>query len=78
MAHWATQDVFFDIANVDAFDIKLQEAGVNYEPHRYLAHHAFANETAQGPARLPATQYDAAWAQLAWDRSMRFFGGKLG
>jgi carboxymethylenebutenolidase len=78
MAHWATQDVFFDIANVDAFDIKLKEAGVNYEPHRYLAHHAFANETAQGPARLPATQYDAAWAQLAWDRTMRFFGCKLG
>jgi carboxymethylenebutenolidase len=51
---------------------------VNYEPHRYLAHHAFANETAQGPTRLPATQYDAAWAQTAWDRTMRFFGGKLG
>jgi carboxymethylenebutenolidase len=78
MAHWATQDQFFAIANVDALDAKLAEAGVSYEPHRYLAHHAFANETAQGPARLPATQYDAAWAQLAWDRSMRFLGQHLG
>jgi carboxymethylenebutenolidase len=78
MAHWATQDQFFAIANVDALDAKLAEAGVRYEPHRYLAHHAFANETAQGATRLPATQYDAAWAQLAWDRSMRFFGQHLG
>ena len=78
MAHWATQDQFFAIANVDALDAKLAAAGVAYEPHRYLAHHAFANETAQGPARLPATQYDAAWAQLAWDRSLRFLGVNLG
>lgn len=77
MAHWATQDQFFAIANVDALDAKLAEASVAYEPHRYLAHHAFANETAQGPSRLPATQYDAAWAQLAWDRTMRFFGVHL-
>jgi carboxymethylenebutenolidase len=77
MAHWATQDQFFAIANVDALEAKLAEAGVAYEPHRYLAHHAFANETAQGPSRLPATQYDAAWAQLAWDRTMRFFGTHL-
>lgn len=78
MAHWAMQDQFFAIANVDALDAKLADAGVRYEPHRYLAHHAFANETAQGAARLPATQYDAAWAQLAWDRSMRFLGQHLG
>jgi len=78
MAHWATQDQFFALANVDALDAKLAEAGVRYEPHRYLAHHAFANETAQGAARLPATQYDAAWAQLAWDRTMRFLGQHLG
>lgn len=78
MAHWATQDQFFAIANVDALEAKLAEAGVAYEPHRYLAHHAFANETAQGPTRLPATQYDATWAQLAWDRSLRFLGVNLG
>lgn len=78
MAHWATQDQFFAIANVDALDAKLAQAGVRYEPYRYLAHHAFANETAQGPSRLPATQYDAVWAQLAWDRTLRFLGQHLG
>jgi carboxymethylenebutenolidase len=78
MAHWATQDVVFQISNVDALEAKLSAAGVSYEGHRYLASHGFANETAQGPNRIEATQYDAAWAQLAWDRTMRFFGRHLG
>jgi len=77
-AHWATQDEFFAISDVDALEAKLAEAGVNYEGHRYLAHHAFANETAQGPGRIAKTQYDAAWAQQAWDRAMRFLGQHLG
>jgi len=77
-AHWATQDEAFPIAGVDGLEAKLREAGVRYEGHRYLARHAFANETAQGPGRLASTQYDAAWAQLAWDRAMRFFGQHLG
>jgi carboxymethylenebutenolidase len=76
-AHWATQDEFFKIAGVDALEAKLKEAGVRYEGHRYLAHHAFANEEAQGPNRIAQTQYDAAWAQQAWDRAMRFFGQHL-
>lgn len=76
-AHWATQDEFFPIAGVDALEAKLKEAGVRYEGHRYLAHHGFANETAQGPGRISRTQYDAAWAQQAWDRAMRFFGQTL-
>jgi carboxymethylenebutenolidase len=78
MAHWATQDQAFAIASVDALEAKLQEGGVRYEGHRYLAQHGFANETAQGPGRIPITQYDAAWAQLAWDRSFAFFGRTLG
>ena len=76
-AHWATQDEFFKIDAVDGLEAKLREAKVAYEGHRYLAHHAFANETAQGPRRLPATQYDAVWAEAAWDRTMRFFGQQL-
>ena len=76
-AHWATQDEFFAISGVDALEAKLAEAGVRYEGHRYLAHHAFANEEAQGPGRIARTQYDAAWAQQAWDRAMRFFGQHL-
>ncbi len=78
MAHWATQDAAFAIAGVDALEEKLEAAGVRYEGHRYQAHHAFANETAQGTGRIPITQYDAAWAQMAWDRSLRFFGRTLG
>ena len=77
-AHWATQDAAFAISGVDALEAKLAAAGVNYEGHRYLAHHGFANETAIGPRRIPITQYDAAWAQMAWDRTLRFFGHTLG
>jgi len=53
---------------------KLREADVAFDFHRYLAHHAFANETAVGPGRIPATQYDPVWSQQAWDRTFTFFG----
>ncbi len=73
-AHWATQDEFFPIASIDPLQDKLREAGVNFDFHRYLARHAFANETAVGPGRIPATQYDPVWSQQAWDRTFRFLG----
>lgn len=78
MGHWSTQDEFFKIDTIDALEEKLRGAGVSFEFHRYLAHHAFANETAVGPGRIPATQYDAVWAQQAWDRTLRFLGRHLG
>jgi len=78
MAHWAEQDNPFPIAGVDALEAKLKAADVAYSGHRYLAHHGFANETAQGPGRIALTQYDAAWSQMAWDRTMAFFGRHLG
>ena len=53
-AHWATQDEFFPIATIDKLQEKLDAAQVRYEFYRYLAHHAFANETAVGPHRIPA------------------------
>ena len=77
MAHWATQDQAFPMATVDALEDKLRTAGVAYTGHRYLAQHAFANETALGPRRIGITQYDPVWAQLAWDRSFSFFGRHL-
>jgi carboxymethylenebutenolidase len=77
MGHWATQDEFFKIATIDALEDKLSAAKVDFEFHRYLAHHAFANETAVGPARIAATQYDSVWAQQAWDRTLHFFGRTL-
>ena len=78
MAHWATQDGAFPITNVDALEEKFRAAGVDYTGHRYLAYHGFANETAVGPRRIELTQYDAAWAQVAWDRTFRFLGRHLG
>lgn len=75
--HWATQDQFFKIDTVAALEEKFGAAGVSFEFHRYLAHHAFANEEAVGPGRIPATQYDPMWAQQAWDRALRFFWGEL-
>jgi carboxymethylenebutenolidase len=78
LAHWAEQDQPFPIATVDALEAKLHDAQVAYTGHRYLAHHGFANETAQGRGRIAVTQYDAAWAQVAWDRTLRFFGRHLG
>ncbi|MEI2677615.1 MAG: dienelactone hydrolase family protein [Burkholderiaceae bacterium] len=78
LAHWATEDAFFPIATVDALEQKLQSAAVRYSGHRYLARHAFANETAVGPGRLAMTQYDPAWSQIAWDRTFGFFGRWLG
>jgi carboxymethylenebutenolidase len=77
MAHWATQDDFFPIATVDALEAKLHAAEVPFDFHRYLARHGFANETAVGPGRLPATQFDPVWAQQAWDRTFSFFGRTL-
>ena len=77
MAHWAEQDVPFPIATVEQLEEKLRAAGVAYTGHRYLAQHGFANETAQGPGRIPITQYDATWARMAMDRTLAFFGRHL-
>jgi carboxymethylenebutenolidase len=76
--HWATQDEFFPVATIDALQDKLRAANVSFDFHRYLAYHGFANETAVGPGRIPATQYDPVWSRLAWDRTFRFFGHWLG
>src|SRR6202789_2969109 len=73
-AHWATQDEFFPIATIDNLQAKRREGGGPYDFHRYLAHHAFANETAVGTGRIPQTQYDPVWSQQAWDRTFSFFG----
>jgi len=73
-AHWGTQDEFFKIEMVDQLEKKLRDAGVNFDFHRYLAHHAFANETAVGPGRIAATQFDPVWSRQAWDRTFTFFG----
>jgi carboxymethylenebutenolidase len=77
MAHWATEDAPFPIANVDKLETLLRAAGVHIEFHRYHAMHAFANETQVGAARLPITEYKADAAALAWERTLAFFGKHL-
>lgn len=77
MGHWATQDAFFPIETVARLEQQLHEAGVAAEFHRYLAHHAFANECATGLGRISRTQYDAAWSGMAWDRTLTFLGRTL-
>ena len=56
LAHGATQDAALASDTVDQLGAGLTAAGANYTGHRYLAQHAFANETAVGPGRLPITQ----------------------
>ncbi|MCP2143917.1 UNVERIFIED_ORG: dienelactone hydrolase [Pseudomonas poae] len=77
IGHWGTQDAFFNIETVAELESTLHAAGVDATFYRYLARHAFANETAIGNGRIPDTQYDAAWSQLAWDRTLTFFGKTL-
>ena len=77
IGHYATQDAFFPIATVETLESKLRDANVDVEFHRYLAHHAFANETAVGFSRIAGTQFDPVWSEMAWDRTLTFLGRKL-
>ncbi|MEX8517466.1 MAG: dienelactone hydrolase family protein [Leptothrix sp. (in: b-proteobacteria)] len=77
LAHFATEDAFFPIANVDLLEDKLRAAGVNFEFHRYQAMHAFANETQVDPHRIPAAKFNPEAAELAWRRTLAFFGQHL-
>jgi carboxymethylenebutenolidase len=77
LGHYAIDDVPFPIATVDKLEQKLRAANVEFEFHRYKAQHAFANETAVGAGKLPITEYNPAAAELAWRRTMEFFGKHL-
>jgi carboxymethylenebutenolidase len=76
MGHFATEDAFFPIAQVDELEKKLKGAGVRYTFHRYNAQHAFANET--NVNRPIPVKYDANAAETAWQRTLAFFGQHLG
>jgi carboxymethylenebutenolidase len=75
MGHFATEDAFFPIAQVDALEQKLKAAGVSYTFHRYHAQHAFGNENNVNMP-IPA-KYDATAAETAWQRTLAFFGQHL-
>ena len=76
MGHWATQDQFFPIGNVDELEKKLRAANVKFEFHRYDAKHAFANETADSKG-LPPLKHDPKAAEQAWKRTLDFFAKNL-
>jgi carboxymethylenebutenolidase len=76
MGHWAIDDAYFSIQQVDALEEKLKAANVTYEFYRYKATHAFANETLTKPGG-PGL-YDATAAETAWTRTMAFLGQNLG
>jgi carboxymethylenebutenolidase len=76
LGHYATEDQFFSIATVDELEKKLRAAKVNFEFHRYKAKHAFANEEAN-ERKLPPLEYNPQAAELAWKRTMEFFGRHL-
>jgi carboxymethylenebutenolidase len=73
--HFATEDAFFPIAQVDALEQKLKSANIKFEFYRYPAQHAFANETLKNPP-IPA-KYNQAAAELAWRRMVDFLKQNL-
>jgi len=76
LGHFATEDAYFPIAQVDELEKKLKAAGVRYTFHRYNAQHAFANDMPKGPD--VKAKYDDAAATQAWQRTLAFFGHHLG
>jgi carboxymethylenebutenolidase len=76
MGHFAINDAFFPIQQVDALEEKLKAAGVRYTFHRYDTQHAFANEN-NVDSPLPL-KYDSTAAETAWQRTLDFFDKQLG
>ena len=70
-AHFANQDGWCTPAAANAFEAALTAAHKTYEIYRYDADHAFVNQ--QRPE-----VYDAAAADLAWERSLAFWQRHLG
>jgi carboxymethylenebutenolidase len=68
--HFANSDDWCTPAVVDAFEAGLKKAGKQFEFHRYDAAHGFVNEQ-----RQPA--HDRVAAELAWQRTLGFFGNHL-
>ena len=69
LGHYATNDQWINNQMVSAFEAAMDEAGKSYTSHWYEANHAFANPS--------SGRYDRADAQLAWKRTLEFFGANL-
>lgn len=64
LGQFANRDQWINPAMVNGFETALKADGKQAEINRYDADHAFANPTGQN--------YDAADAQVAWDRTLAF------
>ncbi len=69
-AHFANQDDWCTPAAVDAFEAAAKAAGRNAEVFRYDAEHGFVNEQ--------RAVHDRAAAELAWERTLKFWATHLG
>jgi carboxymethylenebutenolidase len=69
LGQFANRDQWINTAMVNGFEAALKADGKTAEINRYDADHAFANPTGQN--------YDAADAQVAWDRTMAFLRANL-
>src|SRR5439155_2676591 len=75
MGHFAIEDAFFSIKQVDELEQKLKAAGVKFEFHRYHAQHGFANEgNVNSPLPL---KHNPEAADLAWRRTLEFLKRNL-
>jgi len=68
--HFANQDDWVTPDAVDALEKGLKAGGAPHEIHRYDAKHAFCNERSEDA-------YDAAAANLSWERMMAFLKARL-
>lgn len=70
MLHYAELDERIN-AGIDGYKTALDAAGIRYELFMYPGvNHAFHNDTSEA-------RYNAEAANLAWDRTMEFFGKEL-
>ena len=72
LGHFGTADAFIPVADAEALEAQIKEAGVDGTFHFYEgAGHAFFNDT----NRLGT--HDAELAQLSWERTVSFLRGAL-
>jgi carboxymethylenebutenolidase len=71
LGHWGERDHSYDHASIEDLERRLRAAGATVESFWYDADHAFFNDT------RPEV-YEAAAAQLSWDRTLAFLREHLG
>ncbi len=69
LGHFATRDTWINAEMVGAFEAAMKAAGKPLAAHWYEADHAFANPS--------SGRYEAADAQLSWQRTLDFFKANL-